>query len=157
MELQIQGKSMPLTDAIRSYATDKFHRLATRFGRAMTIQLWLGAETREAKNKQAAASIHVKGKELRLESKNENLYAAIDELAESCAQALTREKEKRSRRRWKAMAAKEARRAGLTEETGLRGAALAGQEASEDQVEAQIALEDPELIEAPWAREPQVA
>jgi len=151
MELQIQGKCMPLTESIRSYATEKFTRLSHRFDRAINIHLWLGVDGKDAQQKEASATIHVKGKELRLERREDNLYTAIDKLAEACSQALCREKEKRSRQRWKAMAVKEARRAGVEGEVGSRGAALAAPLASREDFEPtqDETMANQEIIGAP--------
>ena len=137
---------MPLTESIRAYATEKFTRLSQRFDRAINIHLWLGMDGKDSQTKAACATIHVKGKELRLERREANLYAAIDQLAEACSLALNREKEKRSRRRWKALAAKDARKAGVSAEVGSRGAALVGEDARGD---AHLPEENQDLIEAP--------
>ena len=91
MNLTLAGHHLQVTPAIRSYVDAKLERVARHFDDMMDISVVLSVEKLRQK---AEASIHLRGKELFVEADDENLYAAIDLLADKLDRQIIRHKEK---------------------------------------------------------------
>lgn len=95
MNITITARHFELTPAVESYARGKFEKVWKHF-EILSAQLRLSAG--EGGTKSASADIRIKGKDVHIEEREEDLYAAIDKLASASHLALSKAKEKRSAR-----------------------------------------------------------
>ncbi len=91
MQLTITGHHVEVTDALRSYVTDKMDHLKRLEEYVKSINVILTVENLDHK---AEAKISVKGDELFADSVAESMYAAIDTLADKLERQLVKHKEK---------------------------------------------------------------
>ena len=92
MHINITGHQLEVTSALRDYVTNKIGRLENHFDRITNIQVTLKIE----KQRQLAeATIHVSNGAVFANSESEDLYAAIDSLADKLDRQLVKHKEKR--------------------------------------------------------------
>ena len=96
MNLQITGRHMDITPAIRDYVTGKFGKINRHFDHVIDIIVILSVEKLKQK---AEATIHISGKDVFVECVDENLYAAIDALVDKLDRQVIKHKEKISSRR----------------------------------------------------------
>ena len=96
MNLQITGRHMDITPAIRDYVTGKFGKIKRHFDHVIDIIIILSVEKLKQK---AEATIHISGKDVFVECEDENLYAAIDALVDKLDRQVIKHKEKLSSRR----------------------------------------------------------
>jgi len=96
MNLQITGRHMDITPAIRDYVTGKFGKINRHFDHVIDIIIILSVEKLKQK---AEATIHISGKDVFVECEDENLYAAIDALVDKLDRQVIKHKEKLSSRR----------------------------------------------------------
>ncbi len=91
MQLNITGHHVDVTDALRSYTAEKLSRLERHFENINNIHVVLSVE----KVKQRAeATVHVSGAELFADADSDDMYAAIDMLADKLDRQLLKHKEK---------------------------------------------------------------
>ncbi len=93
MNLNVSGHHVDVTPAIRSYVQSKLERIRRHFDHVIDAHVILTVEKLRQK---AEVTLHVSGKELHCESIEEDLYAAIDLLADKLDRQVLRFKEKRS-------------------------------------------------------------
>ena len=91
MQLNVSGHHVEVTDSLRNYVTSKFERLERHFDRITNVTVILSVEKQSQK---AEATIHVSGGEIFADSAHEDLYAAIDMLADKLDRQLIKKKEK---------------------------------------------------------------
>ena len=91
MNLTLAGHHLQITPAIRNYVTTKLERVERHFDDLMHINVVLSVEKLRQK---VEANVHIRGKELFIEADDENLYAAIDLLADKLDRQIIRHKEK---------------------------------------------------------------
>lgn len=91
MKLNFTGKNLEITPAIKTYATEKLQRLERRDKSIQHVNLVF---TVENVTQTAEGTLHINGTDLHAKSKSEDLYAAIDELADKLLAQLTKHKEK---------------------------------------------------------------
>lgn len=91
MQLTISGHHLDITDAIRDYVTSKLSRLEKHHDRITSTTVILSVEKLTQK---AEATVHVSGGEFFADSESEDLYAAIDLLADKLDRQLIKHKEK---------------------------------------------------------------
>ena len=91
MNLTLTGHHLHITPAIREYVTSKLERVGRHFDDLMDVNVVLSVEKLQQK---IEANIHVRGKELFVEAEDENLYAAIDLLADKLDRQIIKHKEK---------------------------------------------------------------
>ena len=96
MNLNISARHFDLTPAMESYARAKFEKVWKHFD---IVSAHLRMAEDDGGAKVAQADIHIKGKDLHIEEREADLYAAIDKLAEATHVALKREKERRGRKK----------------------------------------------------------
>ncbi|MES2538147.1 MAG: ribosome-associated translation inhibitor RaiA [Pseudomonadota bacterium] len=82
MNLTISGHHLELTPAIREYVTTKLERIRRHFDHVIDIAVILTVDNLPEKQKRQKAEInlHLRGKDLHVESIAHDLYAAIDAL-----------------------------------------------------------------------------
>lgn len=96
MNLTISGHHLEVTPALRSYVTSKLDRISRHFDQVVDVKVLLTVDNhKEKENRQRAeCNIHVKGRDLFAESAHEDLYAAVDELADKLDRQVIRYKDK---------------------------------------------------------------
>jgi putative sigma-54 modulation protein len=96
MNLTISGHHLEVTPALRTYVTSKLDRISRHFDQVVDIKVLLTVDNQKEKDmrQRAECNIHVKGKDLFAESAHEDLYAAVDELADKLDRQVIRYKDK---------------------------------------------------------------
>lgn len=93
MQLNLTGQNIELTDALRAYVSEKVGRIEKHFDHVTKINVVLQVE----KNRQLAeATINARGAQLHANSEGEDMYAAIDSLADKLDRQVIKLKEKTS-------------------------------------------------------------
>jgi len=91
MQVNITGLHVELTDALRDYVNEKLARVERHYDNITTVQVTLSVEK---ERQQAACTMHVAGAELHAEATHNDMYAAIDALADKLDRQLVKHKEK---------------------------------------------------------------
>ena len=91
MNLKITGLNLDVTEAIKARITDKLERIQRHTDGIISIAITLSVEKTHQK---AAAQVHLAGKDLRVESAEDDMYAAIDILADKLDRAIMQHKGK---------------------------------------------------------------
>ncbi len=91
MQLNISGHQVELTEALKAYVENKFQRLERHFDQIMSAQVVL---TIEKQRQIAEATIRISGADLFASAEAEDMYAAIDELADKLDRQILKHKEK---------------------------------------------------------------
>jgi putative sigma-54 modulation protein len=91
MNLNIAGQHLPLTPALRTYISEKINRLERHFGALIGASVVLSVEKQRHK---AEATIHARGHNLHAEAIDDDMYAAIDSLADKLDSQTRKLKEK---------------------------------------------------------------
>jgi putative sigma-54 modulation protein len=93
MQFNISGHHIEITPALREHAETKIKRLEHHFDQITRSDITLTVEKSRHK---AECNIHVSGSDLHAsaENENENMYAAIDTLADKLDRQLLKHKEK---------------------------------------------------------------
>ena len=96
MNLTISGHHLEVTPALRTYVTSKLDRISRHFDQVVDIKgVMTGDNHKEKEMRQRAeCNIHAKGRDLFAESAHEDLYAAVDELADKLDRQVLRYKDK---------------------------------------------------------------
>ena len=79
MNFTVSGHHVSVTPAIRDYVLTKFERVNRHFDNVIDVNVILSVEKLAHK---AEVSVHVRGKDIHVETVDENMYAAIDTLAD---------------------------------------------------------------------------
>ena len=100
MRLQVKGKNVEVSEAIRSYAEEKLGRLGRQLADPTRVELELAVEKNPsiADNHVAEATIWTKGPVLRAKEASTDMRASIDLLADKLERQVTRYRQKRRRR-----------------------------------------------------------
>jgi ribosome hibernation promoting factor len=101
MRLQVKGKNLEVSDAIRSYAEEKLGKLENKLADPTRVELELAVETNPsiADNHVAEATIWTKGPTLRAREASSDMKASIDQLVDKLERQVIRYRDKRRRRR----------------------------------------------------------
>ncbi len=91
MQLTVSGHHVDVTDALRNYVANKFERLERHSDHITKVDVTLIVEKASQK---AEASIHVAGADLFAASEAEDMYAAIDMLADKLDRQVIKHKQK---------------------------------------------------------------
>jgi putative sigma-54 modulation protein len=91
MQINLSGHHVDITTPLRDYVTSKLERLKRHFDHVTDIHVVLGVEKLRHK---AEATMHISGGDIFAESVEENMYAAIDGLADKLDRQLKKHKEK---------------------------------------------------------------
>lgn len=91
MNLNITGHHLTLTPALKTYISEKVTRLERHFGALIGASVILSVE--KERNK-AEATIHARGANLHAEAIDNDMYAAIDSLADKLDSQTRKLKEK---------------------------------------------------------------
>ena len=91
MNLQISGHHIEVTPALHEYATGKLERVTRHFDHVIDVNVILSVEKLKQK---AEVTVHLSGKDIYVESIDEDLYAAIDTLADKLDRQVQKHKQK---------------------------------------------------------------
>jgi putative sigma-54 modulation protein len=117
MNLNLTGHHLLITPAIREYITSKLERVTRHFDHVIDVNVVLSVDKLR---QQISANLHVSGKEIHAECVEEDMYAAIDALADKLDRQVLRHKEKRNGNRHEPAAIKHDAEAPATGKTRLR-------------------------------------
>src|SRR5438093_7019421 len=97
MRLQVKGKNVEVSDAIRTYAEEKLGRLERQLADPTRVELELAVERNPsiADNHVAEATIFTKGPVLRARESSSDMKASIDQLADKLERQVNRYRSKR--------------------------------------------------------------
>jgi putative sigma-54 modulation protein len=96
MNLNLTGRHLEITPAIREHVISKLDKVKRHFDNVIDINVILSVD----KLKQMAeASVHLSGKTVFAETEDSNLYVAIDNLVDSLDRQILKHKEKNAARR----------------------------------------------------------
>ncbi len=93
MNLSVSGHHLEVTQSLRSYVASKLERVTRHFDHVIDAHVILTVEKLKQK---AEVTLHVRGKDLHCASEQEDLYAAIDLLADKLDRQVLRYKDKMS-------------------------------------------------------------
>lgn len=91
MQITISGHHLDVTDPIREYVTNKLSKLERHYEQITSTTVLLTVEKLRQK---AEATVHVSGAELFATAEHEDMYAAIDALADKLDRQVIKHKEK---------------------------------------------------------------
>ena len=90
MNLNVTGRHVEVTPAIRDYVTDKLSRITRHFDHVIDVNVILTIEKLAQK---AEVNVHVSGKDIFVKSEDPNMYAAIDSLVDKLDRQILKHKE----------------------------------------------------------------
>lgn len=93
MNLNITGHHVEVTPAIRDYVTTKLDRVIRHFDSVTSVGVILSVEKLKQK---AEVTLHVRGKDIFVESDDTDLYAAIDSMTDKLDRQVQKYKQKQS-------------------------------------------------------------
>ena len=96
MNLQISGHHLEVTPAIHDYVTGKIERVVRHFDNLIDVNVILSVDKLQHK---VEATVHVRGKDIHVESIDADMYAAIDLLVDKLDRQIVKHKEKIQERR----------------------------------------------------------
>lgn len=91
MKLNIIGKHIDLTDALKQHVEEKFNPIEKRFNHITSINVVLHIEN---VTQIVEATAHVNGNEIHASASSDDMYASIDETADKLMTQVTKLKEK---------------------------------------------------------------
>ena len=91
MQLNVSGHHVEVTALLREYVESKFERLQRHFDQITNTQVTLVVEKMVQK---AEATVHISGADLFAHAESEDMYAAIDALADKLDRQLIKHKQK---------------------------------------------------------------
>ena len=91
MNLNVSGHHLEVTPALRTYVHSKLERVARHFDHVIDAHVILTVDKLRQK---AEVTLHVRGKDLHCECEEQDLYAAIDLLADKLDRQVLRYKDK---------------------------------------------------------------
>src|ERR1700716_128506 len=101
MQLQVKGKNLEVSDAIRTYAERKLAKLDKQLHDTTRVELELAVEKNPSvsANQVAEATVWLKGHTLRAREATRDMKASMDELAEKLLRQGHDERNKKERKR----------------------------------------------------------
>jgi putative sigma-54 modulation protein len=91
MNFKVSGHHVSVTPAIRDYVHSKFSRVSRHFDHVIDVNVILSIEKLAQR---AEVSVHVRGRDIFVETEDENMYAAIDTLADKLDRQILKYKDK---------------------------------------------------------------
>ena len=91
MQLNLTGHHIEITDSLRNYVEEKMDRIERHFDKVTNTHVILTVENVRHK---AEATINMRGNNIFAESTEDNMYAAIDGLADKLDRQVKKHKEK---------------------------------------------------------------
>jgi putative sigma-54 modulation protein len=91
MNLNMTGHHVEITPSMRAYVSNKMTRINRHFDHVIDVSMVLSVEKLRQK---IEANVHLSGKDIFVESENEDMYAAIDLLVDKLDRQIIKHKEK---------------------------------------------------------------
>jgi len=91
MQISVTGHHVEVTDALREYIHKKMARIVRHFDQLMDVHFVISVEKLRHK---AEATLKVRGGDIHADAEDENMYAAIDALADKLDRLVKKRKEK---------------------------------------------------------------
>ena len=91
MQLNVSGHHVEVSDPLREYVATKFERLQRHFDNITNTEVTLVVEKLVQK---AEATVHVAGADIFAAAEDQDMYAAIDALADKLDRQLIKHKER---------------------------------------------------------------
>jgi len=91
MNLQVSGHHLEITPALRDYVTGKLERITRHFDNVIDVNVILSVDKL---NQKAEVTVHLAGKDVYVESIDEDLYAAVDGLVDKLERQVQKYKQK---------------------------------------------------------------
>lgn len=91
MNFKVSGHHVSITPAIRDYVHSKLSRVNRHFDHVIDVSVILSVEKLAQK---AEVNVHVRGRDIFVETVDENMYAAIDTLADKLDRQILKHKDK---------------------------------------------------------------
>ena len=91
MQIETHGQQIEVTPALRDYVETRLARLARHFEHPCQIRVQLGLDKPEHK---AVATVNLSGRTLHADASGQDMYAAIDLLADKLDRLLMKQKER---------------------------------------------------------------
>ncbi|MFO7325161.1 MAG: ribosome-associated translation inhibitor RaiA [Pseudomonadota bacterium] len=92
MQLNLTGHHVEITPAMRAYAEKRLERIRRHFDRVIDVHMVMSVEKNTHK---AEATVHVSGSDIHADAIDDNMYRAIDALADKLDRCVLKHKEKR--------------------------------------------------------------
>lgn len=93
MNLHLTGHHLEITPPLRDYVKSKLERVTNHFDQVIDVKVTLSVEKLKQK---VEATMHVPGNDIHAECADENMYSAIDLLADKLDRQVLKHKEKQS-------------------------------------------------------------
>lgn len=103
MNLNLSGHHLEITPAIRDYVSNKLERVVRHFDHVIDVNVILSVDKLRQK---VEANVHMRGRDVHAEVIDEDMYAAIDILADKLDRQVLKHKEKMNGQRHEGVAAK---------------------------------------------------
>jgi len=91
MNLNLTGHHVEITPAMRNYVTAKMVKIKRHFDHVIDINVTLSVEKL---SQNAEANVHVRGKDIFVETNSTDMYASIDNLVDKLDRKILKHKEK---------------------------------------------------------------
>ncbi|WP_297394279.1 ribosome-associated translation inhibitor RaiA [Acidiferrobacter sp.] len=91
MDITVSGQQVEITPPLRDYVLEKVGRIRRHFDHAITADVVLHVEK---KRYTAEANVHAKGAVIHADATGQDMYAAVDLLADKLDRQILRHKEK---------------------------------------------------------------
>jgi len=91
MNVQVSGHHIEVTQAIREYVLSKLERVQRHFDQVIEMSVILSVQKLRQK---AEISVHLPGKDIHVESDDEDMYAAIDLMMDKLDRQVIKHKQK---------------------------------------------------------------
>lgn len=91
MNLQVSGHHLEITPALHDYVTGKLERITRHFDNVIDVNVILSVDKLKQK---AEVTVHLAGKDVYVESIDEDLYAAVDGLVDKLERQVQKYKQK---------------------------------------------------------------
>ena len=93
MNLHLTGHHLEITPPLRDYVKSKLERVTNHFDQVIDVKVTLSVEKLKQK---VEATMHVPGNDIHAECADDNMYSAIDLLADKLDRQVLKHKEKQS-------------------------------------------------------------
>lgn len=101
MQVNVSGHHVEVTDSLRNYVATKLEKLERHFDRITNMSVILSVEKQRQK---AESTVHISGGEIYADAEHDDLYAAIDMMADKLDRQLIKKKEKTKDRKHRTVA-----------------------------------------------------
>lgn len=91
MNLNLTGHHVEITPAMRDYVTSKLSKIIRHFDHVIDVTVILSVEKLQQK---AEANVHVRGRDIFVETEGADMYASIDSLVDKLDRQILKHKEK---------------------------------------------------------------